>query len=307
MQMYHIFCIHSSVEGHLGSFELLAIINRASMNIVKHVFLLSVGKSSGYMPRGGIPGSSSSPMSNFLRNHQTNFQSGYTCLQSHQQWRSDPLAPHPHQHLLSLEFLILAILIGVRCNLMVVLICISLMIKDVQHFFFRCFSAIQHSSVENSSFSSVPHFNGVYLESSFLSSLCILNVSPLSDLGLAKIISLSVCGLFVLLTVSFALHKLCNIMRSHLLILDLKEQAVGILFRNFSLVTITLRLLPTFSSISFSVSGFMWSSFIHLDFRFVQGDENRTIHILLHDNHQLCQHHLLKRLSFFFFFFNRWF
>jgi hypothetical protein len=38
--MYHIFCIHSSVEGHLGSFQLLAIINKAAMNIVEHVSFL---------------------------------------------------------------------------------------------------------------------------------------------------------------------------------------------------------------------------------------------------------------------------
>jgi hypothetical protein len=96
-------------------------------------------------------------MSSFLRNHQTDFQSGCTSLQSHQPKKTVPLSPHPHQHLLSLEFLILAILTGVRWNPRVVLICISLMIKDVEHFF-RCFSAIWYSSIENSLFSSVPHF-----------------------------------------------------------------------------------------------------------------------------------------------------
>jgi hypothetical protein len=84
------------------------------MNIVEHVSFLPVGTSSAYMPRRGIAGSSSSTMSNFLRNRQTDFQSGYTSLQSHQQWRSVSLSQHPCQHLLSPEFLILAILTGVR-------------------------------------------------------------------------------------------------------------------------------------------------------------------------------------------------
>jgi hypothetical protein len=118
------------------------------MNIVEHVFFLLVGTSSGYMHRRGIAGSSGSPMSNFLRNRQTDFQSGCRSLQSHQQWRSVPLSSHPRQHLLSPEFLIFAILTGVKWNLSVVLICISLMIKDVEHFF-RCFSAIRYSSGEN--------------------------------------------------------------------------------------------------------------------------------------------------------------
>jgi hypothetical protein len=56
--MYHIFCIHSSVEGLLGSFQLLAIINMVAMNIVEHVSLLYVGASFGYMPRRGIAASS---------------------------------------------------------------------------------------------------------------------------------------------------------------------------------------------------------------------------------------------------------
>jgi hypothetical protein len=118
--MYHIFYMHSSVEGHLGSFQLLAIINKAAMNIVEHVYFLPVGTSSGYIPRRGIVGSSGNTMSNFLRNHRTYSQSGCTSLQSHQQWRSIPLSAHPHQHLLSPKFLMLAILTSVRWNLSVV-------------------------------------------------------------------------------------------------------------------------------------------------------------------------------------------
>jgi hypothetical protein len=52
-------------------------------------------------------------------------------IRHHQQWRSVPLSPHPRQHLLSPEILILAILTGVRWNLRVVLIRISLMIKEI--------------------------------------------------------------------------------------------------------------------------------------------------------------------------------
>ena len=75
--------------------------------MLEHVSLLHVEASSGYMSRGGIAGSSGNTMSNFLRKHQTDFQSGCTSLQSQQQWGSVPLSPHPCQHLLSPEFLIL--------------------------------------------------------------------------------------------------------------------------------------------------------------------------------------------------------
>ena len=66
--MYHIFCIHSSGEGHLGCFQLLAIVNKATMSIVEHVSLLHVEASSGCMPRSGIAGYSG----------RTDFQSGCT-------------------------------------------------------------------------------------------------------------------------------------------------------------------------------------------------------------------------------------
>jgi hypothetical protein len=86
------------------------------MNIVEHVSFLPVGTSSGYMHRRGIAGFPSNAMSNFLRNHQTDFQNGCTSLQFHQQWMTVPLSPHPCQHLLSHEFLILAIPTSVRWN-----------------------------------------------------------------------------------------------------------------------------------------------------------------------------------------------
>jgi hypothetical protein len=81
------------------------------------------------------------------------------------------------------------------------------MTKGVEHFF-RCFLAIQYSSVENSLFSFVPQFLiGIFgsLESNSLSSLYILAISSLLDVELVKIVSQSVGCLFVLLTVSFAL------------------------------------------------------------------------------------------------------
>jgi hypothetical protein len=183
------------------------------MNIVEHLSLLPLGTSSGYMPRRGIAGSSGSIMSSFLRNSQTDFQSGCTSLKSHQQWRSIPLSQNPRQHLLSHEFLILAILTGVRWNLKIVLICISLMIKDVEHFFSGA-SAIQYSSVENSLFSSVPQFLMwlfEFLESNFLSSLYILDISPLSDLGLVKILSQSVGGLYIYTWSTTQLLKTMNL------------------------------------------------------------------------------------------------
>ena len=134
------------------------------------------------MPRRGIAGSSGSTMSNFMRDCQTDFQSGCTSLQSHQQWRSVPLSPHPFQHVLSPDIFILAVLIGVRWNLRIVWICISLMIKDVEHFF-RSYSAIPQ--VRILCLALYPIFNRVIfsLASNFLSSLYILDISPLSDLG----------------------------------------------------------------------------------------------------------------------------
>ena len=65
--MYHNFFIHSSVNGHLGSFHVLAVVNSAAMNNGIHVSFSTL-VSSGYMPRSGIAGSYGDFIPSFLRN-----------------------------------------------------------------------------------------------------------------------------------------------------------------------------------------------------------------------------------------------
>ena len=151
------------------------------------------------MPRGEIAGSYGSSVLSFLRNLHIVFHSGRTNLHSHQECESflHISFSTPSSAFVFVDLLLLAILTGVRwCGLIVVLICIFLIISDVEHFF-MCLPAVSMSSLEKCLFrSSATFLLSCLLFLSYTDSLHILEVKPLSVASFAAIFSHSVRCLY---------------------------------------------------------------------------------------------------------------